>query len=132
MVGKQLMVCVTCNQLSKGHSMQSLLEKKTYRSAYLYHTHKHMVLCMYTCSCMPTTFSPSPSTPPPPPSHTLILWPQRMHVCVPRCMPIARLGLLHNTIHSHIPTPFFKSLVNVWVRVHVSVCVYMCVSQRVD
>ena len=49
-VGKQLMVCVPFNQLSKSHSMQSLLEKPTsIRSAYLYHTHMHMALCMYVC-----------------------------------------------------------------------------------
>ena len=48
--------------------------------------------------------------------------------------------LPHTHMHAHIRTPnaFTKSLVNVWVRVcmyvrvHVSECVCMCVSQRAD
>ena len=57
------------------------------------------------------------------------------YVSVSRCMPIARLGLIHNTMPSHFQTPFSKSLVNVW-RVYVRVtkgglkaCV--CVNARI-
>ena len=47
----------TCNQLSKGyHGMQSLLKKST--DLHISTTHMRMALCMYTCSCMPTTLSP--------------------------------------------------------------------------
>ena len=64
-VGKQLMVCVHVTGSAKGRRMQSLLEKPTsIRSAYLYHTHMHVALCMYACSCMPTTLSPSPGLSP--------------------------------------------------------------------
>ena len=120
-----------CHETSsaKGHSMQSLLEKPTsIRSAYFYHTHTHahgsMVLCMYTCSCMPTTLSPSPGLSPLAHSNRMS---QRMYASVPRCMPIARFGLIYNTMPSHIRKPFSKSLVNVWVcgmyeRVHECVC----------
>ena len=135
MVGKQLMVCVHVTSSAKGHGMQSLLEKpKSIRSAYLYHTHMHMALCMDTCSCMPTTMSPSPglspSLPRPLPLAHSNRMPQRMYASVPRCMPISRLGLIHHTMPSHIRTPFSKSLVNVWVRGMACVC--MCVSQWAD
>ena len=81
--------------------MQSLLEKPaSIRSANLYHTHMHMALM-----------------------------PQRMYMYagVPRCMPIARFGLIYNTMPSHIRKSFSKSLVNVrvrgmYVRVHACVC----------
>ena len=119
----QLMVCVHVTSSVNGRGMQSLLETATnIRCAYLYHTHMHMALCMYTCSCMPTTLSPSPSLSPP--SHTM---PQRMYASVPRCIPIARLGLIHtcNTMPSHIQTPSPKALsmcgCMVW---HACVCAY--------
>ena len=86
------------------------------------HTCTWLYVCIHVAAC-----------PPSPTSHTLIIC---MPVCpeCPRCMPIARLGLIHNTMPSHIRTPFSKSLVNVWVRlcmfvrVHVNVCVCMYVS----
>ena len=111
---------------AKGHSMPVTL-RKAYRSAYLYHTHTHvhMALCMYTCSCIPTTLSPSP-LPPPSLAHSNLM-PQCMYASVPRCMPIARLDLLHNTMPSHTRTPFSKSLVNVRVRVCACACKCMCV-----
>ena len=122
--GKQLMICVHVTSSAKGRVMQSLLEKPTsIRSAYLYHTHMRMALCMHTCSCMPTTLSPSPGLSPLAHSNRM---PQRMYASVPRCMPIARLGLIHNTMPSHTRTPFSKCLVNVWVRgkyVRVHACV---------
>ena len=108
---------------AKGHSMQSLLEKPTtIRSAYLYHTHMHMALCMYACSCMPTILSPSSGLSP------LAHMPQRMYASVPR---IARLGLIH-TMPSDIRTPF---LVNVWVRgmyVRVHACVCACHKGQIE
>ena len=125
------MICVhACTSSAKGHSMQSLLEKPTsIRSAYLYQTHMYMALCMYTCSCMPTTLSPSPLPPPPPPLAHSNRTPQRMYASVPRCMPIARLGLIHYTMHAF---PYSNALrqkpcqcVGAWyvyVRVHASVC----------
>ena len=122
-VGKQLMIYVHVTSSAKGHSMQSLLEKPTsIRSAYLYHTHMHMALCMHTCRCMPTTLSPSPRLSPLAHSNRM---PQRMYASVPRYMPIARLGLIHNTMPSHIRTAFSKSLklVNVWVG---SMYMYVC------
>ena len=131
-VGKQLMAGMcTCNQLSKRsqHAAVTLRKPTSIRSAYLYHTHMHMALwlyvCMYACSCMPTTLSPSPGLSPLAHSNRMS---QRMYTSVPRCMPIARLGLIHNTMPSHIRKPFSKSLVNVrvrgmYVRVHACVCV---------
>ena len=50
--------------------------------------------------------------------------PQRMYASVPQCMPIARLGLIHQSMPSLIRTPFSKSLVNVWVRGMLSGYVY--------
>ena len=112
---------------------QALLEKPTsIRSAYLYHAHMHMALFMYTRSCMPTTLSPSPASPP---SHTLIVCPNVCMPVYPDVCLLPGLGLIHNTMPSHIRTPFSKSLVNVWVRgMHVCACacVCMCVSQRAD
>ena len=143
----------TCNQLSK-RAITHRKNPASIRSAYLIisTTHMHMALCMYTCSCMrgcmPTQLClPSLS----PLAHS-----NRVYASVPRCMPIARLGLIHNTMPSHIRTPFSKSQVNVWVRLcmfcacackfmrayvrvtkgglkacvclHVSVCIYACVS----
>ena len=125
-VGKQLMVCVHVTSSGKDRGMQSLLEKPTsIRSAYLYHTHMHMALCMYTCSCIPKTLSPSPGLSPLAHSNRM---PQRMYASVPQCMPIARLGLIHNTMPSHIRTPFSKSLVNVWVHS----CVCACHKGRIE
>ena len=97
---------------------------------------------------VPTTLSPSPSLSPPL-THSNRM-PQRMYASVPRCMPIARLGL---DIIPCLPISerLSKSLVNVWVRVsmyvhvyvritkgrlkacvglHVSVCIYVCKCQR--
>ena len=119
----------TCNQLSK-RSQHAVTLRKAYKYKIcisLSHTHAHgsMALCMYTCSCMPTTLSPSPPLPPPL-AHSNRMS-QCMYASVPRCMPIARLGLIYNTMPSHIRNPFSKSLVNVrvrgmYVRVHACVC----------
>ena len=57
--------------------------------------------------------------------------PQCMYASVPQRMPIARLGLIHYTMPSHIRTPFSKSLVNVWVRVYACMRVCMRVYVRV-
>ena len=93
----------------------------------------HMALSMYTCSCMPTTSSPSPGLPPPPPpppppSAYSIRMPQRMYASVPRCMPIVRLGLIHNTMPPISPKGLTMcGCVCVCVHVHVSACVCMYV-----
>ena len=50
----------------------------------------------------------------------------RMYASVPRCMPIARLGLIHNTMPSHIRTPFSKSFINICGRLVWHVCVGAC------
>ena len=115
-VGKQLMVCVHVTSSAKGHSMPSLLEKPTsIRSAYLYHTHMHMALWLYVCihvaACLQLCLPPQASSPL---AHSNRMS-QRMYASVPRCMPIARFGLIYNTMPSHIRKPFSKSLVNVWV-----------------
>ena len=120
----------TCNQLSKRSQMQSLLEKPTsIRSAYFYHTHMHVALCMHRCSFMPNFVPLSRPLPSLPLAHSNRMS-QRMYAGVPRCMPIGRLGLIHHTMPSHIRTPFSTSLVNVWVRGMACVC--MCVSQRAE
>ena len=116
-VGKQLMICVHVTSSAKGHSMQSLLEKPTsIRSAYLYHTHMHMALWLYVCihvaACLQLCLPP-PASPPLAHSNRMS---QRMYASVPRCMPIARFGLIYNTMPSHIRKPFYKILVNVRVR----------------
>ena len=132
-VGKQLMVCVHVTSSAKGHSMQSLLEKPTsIRSAYLYHTHMHMALwlcvCIHIAACLQLCLPPLAS---PLLAHSNRMS-QRMYSSVPRCMPIARLGLIYNTMPSHIRKPFSKSLVNVRVRgmyVHVHACVCVRVTK---
>ena len=117
MVGKQLMICVHVTSSAKGHSMQPLLEKPTsIRSACLYHTHMHMALwlcvCMHAAACLQLCLPPLASSPL---AHSNRIS-QRTYASVPRCMPIARFGLIYNTMPSHIRKPFSKSLVNVWVR----------------
>ena len=122
------MICVHVTSSAKGHSMQSLLEKPaSIRSAYLYHTHMHMALWLYVCihvaACLQLCLPP-PASPPLAHSNRMS---QRMYAGVPRCMPIARFGLIYNTKPSHIRKPFSKSLVNVlvrgmYVRVHACVC----------
>ena len=99
----------TCNQLSK-RSRHAV----TFRKAYKYkicisltHTCTWLYVCMYACSCMPTTLSPSPGLSPLAHSNRM---PQCMYASVPRCMPIARLGLIHITMPSHTRSPFSKSL----------------------
>ena len=59
----------------------------------------------------------------------------KVYASVPRCMPGARLGLIHNTMPSHIRTLFSKSLVNVWMcgmYVHVHACVCACHKGRIE
>ena len=71
---------------------------------------------------MPTTLSPSPGLSALAHSNRM---PQRMYASVPRCMPFARLGLIHNTMPSHNERPSPKAL---------SMCgcvVCMCVCMRV-
>ena len=123
----------TCNQLSKRSQHAVTLRKVyKYKICNLYHTHMHMALCMYTWSCMPTTLFPSPGLSPLAHSNRMS---QRMYASVPRCMPIARLGLIHHSMPSHIRTPFSKSLVNVWVRgmyVRVYECVCACHKVQIE
>ena len=80
-------------------------------------------VCIHVAACLQLCLPPQAS----PPSHTQIVCPNVCMPVCPGCMPIARLGLIHNTMPSHILTPFSKSLVNVWVcgmyvRLHVCVC----------
>ena len=106
----------TCNQLSKrSRHAVSLQEYKIYISL------THMALCMYTCSCMPTTLSPSPDLSSLAHSNRT---PQRMHASVPRCMPIARLGLIHHTMPLPYPNTLLQKpcqCVGVWCNMRVYV-----------
>ena len=107
--------------------MQSLLEKPTsIRSAYLYHTHMHMALWLYVCihvaACLQLCLPPPGLSSP---SHSNRM-PHGMYASVPLCMPIARFGLIYNTMPSHIRKPFSKSLFNVWVHACVCACACMC------
>ena len=78
---------------------------------------------MYTVAACLQLCLPPPASPPLAHSNRMS---QRMYASVPRCMPIARFGLIYNTMPSHIRKPFSKSLVNVlvcgmYVRVYVRV-----------
>ena len=118
MVGKQLMVCVHVTSSAKG---QSLLEKPTSIKICIHvsltHTHAHGSMYVYICSCMPTTLSPSPGLSPLAHSNRM---PQHMYASVPRCMPIARLGLIHHTMLSH-PNALLRKPCQC-----VGACVYVC------
>ena len=90
------MVCVHVTSSAKGHGMQSLLEKSTsIRSAFLYHTHMFMALCMYTCtcSCMPTTLFLTAS-------HTLIVCP---NVCMPVCLDVCQCASMYASVPRCMP-----------------------------
>ena len=103
------MVCVHVTSSAKGRGMQSLLEKPTsIRSACISLTHTHAHSSMYyihVAACLQLCLPPPAS---PPLAHSNRT-PQRMYASVHRCMPIARLGLIHNNMPSHIRSPFSNS-----------------------
>ena len=104
------------------------------------HAHGSMYIFIHVAACLQLCLPPPAS---PPLAHSNRM-PQRMYASVPQCMPISRLGLIYNTMPSHIRKPFSKSLVNVRVRgmyvcvhvtkgrlkacvcLHVSVCICVC------